>query len=142
MSDLVKLSTQDTVGIITIDNPPVNVLRSDVCEHIERCLDAVAFNPALESTILIGAGRTFVAGADINELANASESGQTLVPKLGHLLGKLETLNKPAVAALHGSALGGGLDLEQTHDVRGDNPCGDSAVSPCNARSSGRVRTG
>lgn len=118
MSDLVKLSTEDTVGIITIDNPPVNVLSSDVCEHIERCLDAVAFNPALEATILIGAGRTFVAGADINELANAGESGQTLVPKLGHLLGKLETLNKPAVAALHGSALGGGLELAMAAHYR------------------------
>jgi 3-hydroxyacyl-CoA dehydrogenase len=118
MSDLVNLSTEDTVGIITIDNPPVNVLSSDVCEHIERCLDAVALNPALEATILIGAGRTFVAGADINELANASGSGQTLVPKLGHLLGKLETLNKPAVAALHGSALGGGLELAMAAHYR------------------------
>jgi 3-hydroxyacyl-CoA dehydrogenase len=77
-----------------------------------------AANPALEATILIGAGRTFVAGADINELANAGESSQTLVPKLGRLLGKLETLNKPAVAALHGSALGGGLELAMAAHYR------------------------
>ncbi|MBV8276806.1 MAG: enoyl-CoA hydratase/isomerase family protein, partial [Verrucomicrobia bacterium] len=118
MSDFVKFSTEDTVGIITIDNPPVNVLSSDVCEQIERCLDTIASNAAIEAAVLIGAGRSFVAGADINELANASGAGRTLVPKLGHLLGKLETLNKPAIAALHGSALGGGLELAMAAHYR------------------------
>ena len=122
MRNLVKLSTEDTVGIITIDNPPVNALSSDVCEEIERCLDAVTFNPALKATILIGAGRSFVAGADINELANANESGQTLVGKLGQLLGKLENLNKPVVAALHGTALGGGLELAMAAHYRLASP--------------------
>jgi 3-hydroxyacyl-CoA dehydrogenase len=122
MSNLVKLSNEDTVGILTIDNPPVNALSSDVCEEIERCLDAVAFNPALKATVLIGAGRTFVAGADINELANASESRQTLVPKLGQLLSKLENLNKPVVAALHGTALDGGLELAMAAHYRVASP--------------------
>jgi 3-hydroxyacyl-CoA dehydrogenase len=122
MNNLVKLSTEDTVGIITIDNPPVNALGSDVCEEIERCLDAVACNPALKAMILIGAGRSFVAGADINELSNANESGQTLVAKLGQLLSKLEKLNKPVIAALHGTALGGGLELAMAAHYRVASP--------------------
>lgn len=111
MSNLAKLATQQEVGIITIDNPPVNALSSEVCEHIDRCLDAAASSPALKAVILVAAGRTFVAGADINELANAPQSGPALVPALGRVLAKMENLSKPVVAALHGTALGGGLEL-------------------------------
>jgi len=70
-----------------------------------KLLGCGGIQPNAKATILIGAGRNFVAGADLNELANASEFGQTLTAKLGHLLGKLETLNRPAVDALNGSAL-------------------------------------
>ena len=111
MSNLAKLTTQQDVGIITIDNPPVNALSSQVCEHIDCCLDAAASHPTLKAVILIGAGRTFVAGADINELANAPQLGPALAPALGRVSTKMENLNKPVVAALHGTALGGGLEL-------------------------------
>jgi 3-hydroxyacyl-CoA dehydrogenase len=64
MNDSVKLSTEGTIGIVIIDNPPVNVLSSDVCDQIGRCLDTVVSNPAIEAAVLIGAGRSFVAGEE------------------------------------------------------------------------------
>jgi enoyl-CoA hydratase/carnithine racemase len=67
MSDLVHLTNHDGVGVIRVENPPVNALSSTVLNLLESCLLARQKDPAMQAPVLIGGGRTFIAGADINE---------------------------------------------------------------------------
>jgi 3-hydroxyacyl-CoA dehydrogenase len=114
VSNLITLSMLPSgVAVITIDNPPVNALSPGVPEGIEAALDRAQSDLATRAIILIGAGRTFIAGADINELATASGP-----PDLHLLLQKMEDCSKPLVAALHGTALGGGLEIAMAAHYR------------------------
>ncbi len=118
MSDLVKLTRDGEIGIITIDNPPVNALSPGVPEGISECIDALMRDDSLKAAVMIGAGRTFVAGADIKEFGKIT-SGQT---KRGvaflPLLLKIEDCPKPVVMAIHGTAFGGGLELAMAGHYR------------------------
>jgi 3-hydroxyacyl-CoA dehydrogenase len=118
MSDLVKLTKDGEVGIITIDNPPVNALSPGVPEGISECIDALMADDSLKAAVMIGSGRTFVAGADIKEFGKIT-SGQT---KRGvaflPLLRKIEDCPKPVVMAIHGTAFGGGLELAMAGHYR------------------------
>ena len=118
MSDLVKLTRDGEIGIITIDNPPVNALSPGVPEGISECMDALMADDSLKAAVMIGAGRTFVAGADIKEFGKIT-SGQT---KRGvaflPLLLKIEDCPKPVVMAIHGTAFGGGLELAMAGHYR------------------------
>jgi 3-hydroxyacyl-CoA dehydrogenase len=111
MSDLVKLTRDGAIGIITIDNPPVNALSPGVPEGISECMDALMADDSLKAAVMIGAGRTFVAGADIKEFgkitSGQSKRGVAFLP----LLLKIEDCPKPVVMAIHGTAFGGGLEL-------------------------------
>ena len=111
MSEPVTLARRDGVGIITIDNPPVNALSRRVAEGIRRCLSEAAGDAGIRAVVLIGAGRTFVAGADINELGKE-------LPDLHALMEDCESLPKPLVMAIHGTALGGGLELAMAGHYR------------------------
>ena len=71
MNKLVNLSTQDGVAVITIHNPPVNALSPGVPEGVEA-LDAAEQDPSVRAIVIIGGGRTFIAGADIKELELAA----------------------------------------------------------------------
>ena len=102
----VELTIREGAGVITIDNPPVNALRAGMAEDIHACLAAAEDDPAIRAVVLIGAGRTFIAGADIR----AFEKPESLLGILP-LLGRLESCPKPVVAAIHGTALGGGLEV-------------------------------
>jgi 3-hydroxyacyl-CoA dehydrogenase len=114
MSDLVKFAVlENGVAVITIDNPPVNALSPGVPEGIESSLRRAKSDPAAKAIVLIGAGRTFIAGADINELATAAGP-----PNLHALLAEMEDCPKPFVAALHGTALGGGLEVAMAAHYR------------------------
>ena len=111
MSDLVTLTQQDEIGIITIDNPPVNALSPGVPEGIGACVAAARTNDSIQAIVLIGAGRTFIAGADIKEFGKIT-SGQTsrgagLLP----LLLQIEDCPKPVICAVHGTAFGGGHEV-------------------------------
>jgi 3-hydroxyacyl-CoA dehydrogenase len=118
MSDLVKLTRDGAIGIITIDNPPVNALSPGVPEGISECIDALMADDSLKAAVMIGAGRTFVAGADIKEFGKIT-SGQT---KRGvaflPLLLRIEDCEKPVVMAIHGTAFGGGLELAMAGHYR------------------------
>lgn len=113
MSELVRFSVVSEVGVITIDNPPVNALSPGVPEGILEGLDRFGQDEGVRAIILIGGGRTFIAGADIKEFGKIT-SGQTRRgPGLLKVIDSLENSAKPTVAAIHGTAFGGGLEAAQ-----------------------------
>lgn len=110
MGDLVQFIKSGKVGVITINNPPVNALSPGVPEGISRAIDQLLADATLNAAVLVGSGNTFIAGADIKELekmASGKARGSGLLP----LLLKIEDCGKPVVAAIHGSAFGGGLEV-------------------------------
>src|SRR5580692_9376421 len=108
MSTLVRLSKDNDIAIITIDNPPVNALSPGVPEAIANAIEEVNDDPSVKAAILIGGGRTFVAGADIKEFGKMT-SGKSRGAGLLPLLLGIENCPKPIVMAIHGAAFGGGL---------------------------------
>jgi len=94
------------VAIITIDNPPVNALRQAVRAGIKDCVIAARDDASVEAIVLTGAGRTFVAGADITEFGKPPQP-----PGLTEVITILDDVKKPTIAAVHGTPLGGGLEL-------------------------------
>lgn len=106
MSDLVGYETEGRVAILPIDNPPVNALGIGVREGLMRQLDRAAADDAVDAIVIIGVGRTFPAGADIREFDQPTRE-----PHLIAVVDRFDTIEKPVVAAIHGTALGGGLEL-------------------------------
>lgn len=104
-NDMVKYSRQDNVGVITVDNPPVNALSLGVRKGILACLDEGLHDAEADALVLICAGRTFIAGADITEFSTGIKD-----PFLDVVIAGLEDSVKPVIAAIHGTALGGGLE--------------------------------
>src|SRR5579872_6743918 len=101
-SNLVSLTEDQGVALITIDNPPVNALSPGVPEGISTALEAAERNASVRAIVIIGAGRTFIAGADIKELEQAA-AGHGAPPRLHPLLAKIEDCSKPVVIAMHGT---------------------------------------
>src|SRR5262250_2643128 len=97
MSELVKLNTHGDVAVITIDNPPVNALSSGVPEGISAALEAIERNTAVQAAVFIGAGRTWVAGADIRQLELAAGGNAPEALELHPLLKRIEDFPKPIV---------------------------------------------
>src|SRR6202795_1298901 len=117
MSDLVQLTKQKDIAVITINNPPVNALSPGVPEGISEALDQIEKDDSVKAAVLIGGGRTFVAGADIKEFGKMTagkKRGAGLLP----LLLKIEDSTKPIVVAIHGTAFGGGLELAMAGHYR------------------------
>ncbi len=110
MNDLVQLTKEDDVAVITINNPPVNALSPGVPEGISAALDQIAQDANIKAVVLIGGGRTFIAGADIKEFGKMT-SGKPRGAGLLPFLLKLEDNSKPLVVAIHGTAFGGGLEV-------------------------------
>lgn len=106
MSEVVKLERHDEVGIVTVDSPPVNALSAAVRGGILECVKAAIAEPAIKGIVLTCAGRTFIAGADITEFGKPPKP-----PALNDVLSEIENSPKPVVAAIHGTALGGGLEV-------------------------------
>jgi 3-hydroxyacyl-CoA dehydrogenase len=106
MSEAVTWAKRDGVAVITIDNPPVNAIGAGIPEELTRCLDEAAADPEVRAAVLIGAGRTFIAGADITLFTKPGGA-----PDLHPTLAKCEAMPKPLVVAIHGTALGGGLEV-------------------------------
>jgi len=117
MNDLVQLKNENGIGVITINNPPVNALSPGVPEGISDALDQIAKDDSVKAAVLIGGGRTFVAGADIKEfgkMVSGKSRGAGLLP----LLLKIEDSAKPVIVAIHGTAFGGGMELAMAGHYR------------------------
>src|SRR3954465_3880492 len=120
MTDLVRYEVKDRVAVVTIDNPPVNALSPAVWEGIDEAVQRAMADPAAEAAVLIGAGSTFIAGADIKVFDTLKtkddyykRSAATHAP-----LRRMEDSTKPLVAAIHANALGGGLEVAQACHFR------------------------
>lgn len=105
MTSPVSYELVDEIGVVTIDNPPVNALSQAVRQGIHDAIEA-AQTDASKAVLILCAGRTFIAGADIREFGRAPQE-----PHLPDLCAEIETSSKLVVAALHGTALGGGFEV-------------------------------
>ncbi|MEN2991693.1 3-hydroxyacyl-CoA dehydrogenase NAD-binding domain-containing protein [Tistrella sp. BH-R2-4] len=106
MTTSVRYERQGQVGVITVDNPPVNALSQHVRQGLLDCLAQGLADDEARALVMVGAGRTFIAGADIREF------GKPLAdPDLNGVIEAYENATKPVVAAIHGTALGGGLEV-------------------------------
>ena len=113
MGDLVRLSVEDGVGVVTVENPPVNALSPGVPEGILDGVQRFGSDENVRAIVLIGGGRTFIAGADIKEFGKITSGEKRRGPGLISVIEALENSSKPVVAAIHGTAFGGGLETAQ-----------------------------
>jgi 3-hydroxyacyl-CoA dehydrogenase len=105
-STVVVREQRGDILVVTIDNPPVNALGVDVRRGLLEAVEAADADPAVAAVLLLGAGRNFIGGADIREFGKPP-----LAPSLPEVCNRIEACAKPVVAAIHGAALGGGLEV-------------------------------
>ncbi|MFH1804686.1 MAG: 3-hydroxyacyl-CoA dehydrogenase NAD-binding domain-containing protein [Pseudomonadota bacterium] len=102
----VNTQISDGIAILTIDNPPINATSHAVRAGLVAAIDKINDNPDIRVVILHCAGKTFIAGADIAEFGQPPRD-----PILPDVIIRLENCTKPVIAAIHGTALGGGLEI-------------------------------
>ena len=102
----VDLRRDGEVAVVTVDNPPVNALKHEVRAGLAEALGQARDDGAVKAVVIACAGRTFFAGADITEFGKPPQA-----PSLHDVIAAIEAMPKPVVAALHGTALGGGFEL-------------------------------
>ena len=118
MSDLVQLTTDNGIAIITIHNPPVNALSPGVPEGIAEAIEKINSDTSIQAAVLIGGGRTFIAGADIKEFGKITSGKTAGTLDLPTVLLRIEDCRKPVVIAIHGTAFGGGLEVAMAGHYR------------------------
>ena len=102
----ISIDRDGGVAVVTVDNPPVNALGRALRQALWDAVGTLDADPDVRAVVLICAGRTFIAGADVSEFDRPPEP-----PHLPDLVRRIEDAAKPWVAAIHGSALGGGLEV-------------------------------
>ena len=102
----VDLRRDGEVAVVTVDNPPVNALKHEVRAGLAEAVGQARDDGAVKAVVIACAGRTFFAGADITEFGKPPQA-----PSLHDVIAAIEAMPKPVVAALHGTALGGGFEL-------------------------------
>ncbi len=106
MPELVNVAREGAIAVITVDNPPVNALKHDMRVGLIEAFNRVRDDKSVEAVVLTAAGRTFIAGADITEFDKPPRT-----PATGDVIDAIESMPKPVIAALHGTPLGGGLEV-------------------------------
>jgi 3-hydroxyacyl-CoA dehydrogenase len=102
----IEIDRHDVVMVISVDHPPVNALSAMVRQGLDAAIEEGELDPNIKALVILCAGRTFFSGADIAEFGKASVN-----PRLPALCDRIERSTKPVIAAIHGSALGGGLEV-------------------------------
>ncbi len=110
---LTDLTLEGDVAVLTLDSPPVNALSAAVRDGLARGLDRALEDDSMRALVLICAGRTFIAGADISEFGKPPQGVSLL-----DVLDAIEASTKPVIAAIHGTALGGGLETALSCNYR------------------------
>jgi enoyl-CoA hydratase len=118
--EYLKWSNQDRIATITIQRPPANALSQGLLRELSAVLDEIEPNNDIKVIVIHGEGRFFSAGADIKEFTTVSSSeGFANLGKYGQdLFDRMEKFPKPIIAAIHGAALGGGLELAMACHIR------------------------
>ena len=106
MSELVRLQKRGEIALVIANNPPVNALGQAVREGLLRAFQAAEADSQVQAVVLVCEGSTFFAGADIKEFGKPP-----VAPSLPEVIDAIEGCNKPSVAVIHGTALGGGLEV-------------------------------
>ena len=108
--ELVHFRIEDRIAIVTVENPPVNALSAKVQESLRDAIGRAVQDSDVDAAVIVGAGNTFIAGADIRQLERMARDGavQSILPQT---LIEIEAAPKPFVAAIHGNAFGGGLEV-------------------------------
>ena len=114
MKGTVHYEKRNDIALLTVDNPPVNPLSSGVRQGLFDGVTQALSDQDVRAIVLTGAGRAFIAGADISEFGGAATEG----PGLNECLERMETSTKPIVAAINGTAFGGGLEVALCCDYR------------------------
>jgi 3-hydroxyacyl-CoA dehydrogenase len=114
MKGTVHYETRDNIALLTVDNPPVNPLSSGVRQGLHDGVKRALDDAAVQAIVLTGAGRAFIAGADISEFGGGAEQAVSLQDALQ----VMEDSPKPIVAAINGTAFGGGLEVALCCDYR------------------------
>src|SRR6516164_5835003 len=99
----VDFSTDGEIAVVIVDNPPVNALKHEVRAGLAEALRRARDADGTKAVVIVCAGRTFFAGADITEFGKPPQP-----PSLHEIIAAIEAMQKPVVAALHGTAFGGG----------------------------------
>ncbi|MEW6430459.1 MAG: enoyl-CoA hydratase-related protein [Myxococcota bacterium] len=118
--EFVRLEVEGAVAVLTIDRPKaLNALNQRVLKELDEAIATVAHDTSLRALIVTGGGeKAFVAGADIGEMAQYTTAQALMFAQLGHrVLGALEALHIPTIAAVNGYALGGGCELALSCDL-------------------------
>lgn len=102
----VSYTLEGEIALIAVDNPPVNALSQAVRAGLQEAIERFEADTAAKVAVILGTGRTFIAGADIREFGKPMAE-----PFLPAVIQRIEDASKPVVAALHGTALGGGLEV-------------------------------
>lgn len=118
--EYLNLSIEDRVAIITISRPPANALSSDVVQELSQVFEEISHNDDVRVVLLHGEGKFFSAGADIKEFTKMgnSDSSASYARNGQTVFERIETFSKPVIAAIHGAALGGGLELAMSCHIR------------------------
>ncbi len=106
INSIAALAFNGEIATLTINSPPVNALSAPVREGIRRGVEMACAEPDIRAIVLVCAGRTFIAGADVTEFGKPP-----VPPALSDVLATIEKAGKPVIAALHGTALGGGFEI-------------------------------
>jgi 3-hydroxyacyl-CoA dehydrogenase/enoyl-CoA hydratase/carnithine racemase len=108
-----KVDVKDGIALITMNNPPVNQFSANFTAELKEAVTGALEDEKIKALILTGTGKNFVAGADITEVQQAKKKEEVFGPllALAQFFSKIETNPKPVIAAINGTALGGGLEL-------------------------------